>query len=137
METFDDFIKPIVMKWVNGFNHIPHTVLEKLIKYEGYESITELTYPKEGDTYYDILPCNGCWSFGWNSDEEFALEHADLMQECGLRVYEQDDYGLFFGIDGGNYSFYEAHWLPLFKKFFPEQIKFYHGEYTEKMKNQK
>ena len=37
------------------------------------------------------------------------------MIECGFVVCESIDYGYFFGIDGGGYDFYNAHWLPLYK----------------------
>ena len=37
------------------------------------------------------------------------------MADCGFRIYEQEDYGYIFGIDGAGYDFYEAHWIPLYK----------------------
>ncbi|MBQ3451225.1 MAG: hypothetical protein IJG32_03045 [Selenomonadaceae bacterium] len=33
----------------------------------------------------------------------------EAMSECGFRIYEHDDFGFFFGIDGAGYDFYEAH----------------------------
>ena len=38
-----------------------------------------------------------------------------LMSECGFRVYESEDFGFIFGIDGAGYDFYESHWIPLYK----------------------
>lgn len=37
------------------------------------------------------------------------------MSDCGFRIYKSEDYGYFFGIDGAGYSFYEEHWMPLYK----------------------
>lgn len=57
------------------------------------------------------------WSFG-DSADDYWLEEMDgirLMSQCGFRIYEHDEFGYFFGIDGCGYSFYEAHWVPLYK----------------------
>ena len=62
-----------------------------------------------------VLPMWGTmWSFGANYwlEEKGGLQ---IMADCGFRVYEQKDYGYIFGIDGCNYDFYEAHWIPLYK----------------------
>lgn len=66
-----------------------------------------------------ILPMWGTlWSFG-DSADDYWLEELDgiqIMSECGFRIYESEEFGYFFGIDGAGYDFYEAHWLPLYKK---------------------
>lgn len=57
------------------------------------------------------------WSFG-DSADDYWLENMDgirIMSECGFRVYESEDFGYFFGIDGAGYDFYESHWIPLYK----------------------
>ena len=62
-----------------------------------------------------VLPIWGTmWSFGVNywTEEQDGLR---IMADCGFRVYEQEDYGYIFGIDGAGYDFYEAHWIPLYK----------------------
>lgn len=65
-----------------------------------------------------FLPMWGTlWAFS-DSCEEYWLEELDGLQamaNCGFRVYEQEDYGYIFGIDGAGYDFYEAHWLPLYE----------------------
>lgn len=56
------------------------------------------------------------WAFDSVCDEHW-LEEMDgiaLMSKCGFRVYEHDEWGYFFGIDGAGYDFYEQHWLPLY-----------------------
>lgn len=66
----------------------------------------------------DILPMWGTlWSFGdpcdgWWLEDDNGIE---LMSRCGFRVYQSDDFGYFFGIDGAGYDFYESHWIPLYK----------------------
>lgn len=66
----------------------------------------------------DIVPVWGTmWSFGDKIDE-YWLEERDglhLMSDCGFRIYENEDYGYFFGIDGAGYDFFEQHWIPLYK----------------------
>ena len=37
------------------------------------------------------------------------------MSNCGFRIYESEEFGYFFGIDGAGYDFYESHWEPLYK----------------------
>ena len=66
----------------------------------------------------DILPMWGTlWSFGDGADDYWAedLDGIQCLSDCGFRVYEHDEWGYFFGIDGCGYSFYEAHWIPLYK----------------------
>lgn len=66
----------------------------------------------------DFLPCWGTmWSFDDSCDNGwFDYDNGiQKMSECGFRVYESDEFGYFFGIDGAGYDFYEAHWIPLYK----------------------
>lgn len=65
--------------------------------------------------YDDLLPCWGwMWQFSDSCDDWWLEEHLQEMTDCGFRIYEHDEFGYFFGIDGAGYSFYEAHWLPLY-----------------------
>lgn len=66
----------------------------------------------------DYLPMWGTlWSFGDSADDYWLEEMGGIqvMADCGFRVYESEDYGYIFGIDGCGYDFYEAHWVPLYK----------------------
>ena len=38
------------------------------------------------------------------------------MSDCGFRVYQHEEWGFFFGIDGAGYDFYSEHWIPLYKR---------------------
>ena len=67
----------------------------------------------------DYLPMWGTmWTFGDSCDDYWLTEDDGLqiMADCGFRIYEQEDFGYVFGIDGCGYDFYEAHWIPLYKK---------------------
>lgn len=68
--------------------------------------------------YDDALPMWGMmWSFGDSADDYWLEEMGGIriMSECGFRIYWNEEFGYFFGIDGCGYDFYEAHWLPLYK----------------------
>ena len=68
---------------------------------------------------YDTLPMWGTmWSFGDSLDDHWLDEEDGIrqMSECGFRIYNSDEFGYFFGIDGAGYDFYESHWIPLYKK---------------------
>lgn len=69
----------------------------------------------------NVLPMWGTmWAFGEHIDNdwlggEFCENHFQEMADCGFRIYEQEDYGYIFGIDGAGYDFYESHWIPLYR----------------------
>lgn len=68
--------------------------------------------------HLELLPMWGTmWSFG-DSVDDWWLEDGngiEIMSKCGFRIYESDEFGYFFGIDGAGYDFYDAHWIPLYK----------------------
>lgn len=52
-------------------------------------------------------PCDNWW-----------LEEKDgirIMSNLGFRIFYHEEWGYFFGLDGGGYDFYEGHWIPLYK----------------------
>ena len=55
------------------------------------------------------------WSFSDPCDIRWGEEHLQQMADCGFRLYESEDYGLVFGIDGAGYDFYREHWIPLYR----------------------
>ena len=76
---------------------------------------------KKGDfeiEFDERLPMWGTmWSFSDSLDTHWLEEEDGLeaMSECGFRIFESEEFGCFFGIDGAGYDFYEAHWIPLYK----------------------
>ena len=109
-------IREAATEWVYGFNAVPVAVVEKLMRLDPDE-VREIT-PGRRDEDADYLPMwSTMWSFG-DSADDYWLEEEDgleLMAKCGFRIYEQEDFGYLFGIDGAGYSFMEAHWIPLYK----------------------
>lgn len=77
-----------------------------------------------------VLPIWGTmWAFGDSLDNEWIeSDGLQIMANCGFRIYEQEDYGYIFGIDGAGYDFYEDHWIPLYKARGLQ----WHDEETEK-----
>lgn len=77
---------------------------------------------KEDDVELDedsSLPMWGwLWQFGDSADDYWLEEMGgiQIMSDCGFRIYQNEEWGYFFGIDGCGYDFYEAHWLPLYRK---------------------
>ncbi len=68
--------------------------------------------------YDDLLPMWGTmWSFGEKPDDDWLATTGGLraMSDCGFRIFESDEFGYFFGIDGAGYDFYSQHWIPLYK----------------------
>lgn len=70
----------------------------------------------ERDGYFPMWSV--MWSFGDGCDDWWLVDGDGIriMSECGFRIYEHEEFGYFFGIDGCGYDFYEAHWLPLYNK---------------------
>jgi hypothetical protein len=85
-----------------------------IIEVDGEETEVEINdISIEND---DLLPMWGTmWTFGSNLDEEWARDNLEIMAKCGFRIYESDELGIYFGIDGAGYDFYKSHWLPLYK----------------------
>lgn len=78
------------------------------------------TIKTKSDNFYvrydGVLPMWGTlWSFDDSSDIDWLSNHLQEMADCGFRVYYHEEWGYFFGIDGGGYSFYDEHWIPLYK----------------------
>lgn len=66
--------------------------------------------------YDEPLPMwSTMWSFSINLDEFWLESNVEAMSRCGFRVYESTEFGIYFGIDGAGYDFYEEHWVPLYK----------------------
>ena len=88
---------------------------EYTVQLDNGETITTEGFDLEREDY-DRFPMWGTmWSFSCSFDEDWALSHLSEMAACGFRLYESEDYGLVFGIDGCGYSFMSEHWIPLYK----------------------
>ncbi len=57
------------------------------------------------------------WNAMWVIGGGPSYEEIQEFNECGISVYEDDDGGWYFGIDGCGYDFYDAHWIKLYRKY--------------------
>ncbi|QRV11451.1 hypothetical protein JR311_19780 (plasmid) [Bacillus velezensis] len=133
-------LKEAVQKWVGEFNAIPQDLITKA--YPNFSDEVELLSTIrecescEGNDFKknedEELCCSHCestdismkydfpmwgwmWTFKSGLDADWALENLDKMEECGIWVFRSDELGVFFGINGAGYDFYESHWTPLYK----------------------
>lgn len=58
---------------------------------------------------------NTMWAFNDPCDQDWVEDNLYTLAACGFRIYESEDFGYIFGIDGAGYDFYEDHWIPLYK----------------------
>lgn len=110
---------------VYSFEHSEYgEVIDVVDTDNGKLAVLSLDNGEEVDTDYDemekddysVLPMWGwLWQFNDSCDDWWLEKHLEEMAECGFRIYESDEFGYFFGIDGAGYDFYNAHWIPLYK----------------------
>ena len=68
------------------------------------------------DSYYDYYSEVPMWGtvFVPNWDQDWLRDNAEEVSRLGFIVYETDEIGVYVGINGAGYDFYDAHWLPLY-----------------------
>ena len=114
----------------------------EIIKADYKNNLCEIKLDSGGTTWQDMdqieveydgwMPIWGTmWSFGDSCDEHWLSDDdgITLMSQCGFRIFESEEFGYFFGIDGAGYDFYEQHWIPLYKK---RGLKWHDPETDEK-----
>jgi hypothetical protein len=136
--------KDACRQWVESFNAIPYSLIEKAYPYFEESGLKILSTEKEcsycGNTEFEEnedgeMVCSSCenfmseyaveklglpmwgtlWTFGESLDEEWARKNLEILRQCGFWVYDSDELGILIGIDGAGYDFYEAHWIPLYE----------------------
>lgn len=81
----------------------------------------KLLYAEEDDFEVVRDDCLPMWSTMWSMSDpcdNHWLENMDgvrVMSDCGFRVYESEEFGFFWGIDGAGYSFMDEHFIPLYR----------------------
>lgn len=91
---------------------------EKITIIDNDDIEVELNIDEVDREDYNYLPMWGTmWTFGESMDDYWLEEQDGLekMADCGFRIYETDELGYIFGIDGAGYDFYEDHWIPLYQ----------------------
>ena len=90
---------------------------EKIVKIrlDDGEEVTADFYDvsREDDSFFPMW--GWMWQFDDSADTWWIENNLDVMADCGFRIYESEEFGYFFGIDGAGYDFYGAHWIPLYK----------------------
>lgn len=108
-------IREATLAWVHEFNAIETGMIKELMNNRPWD----WRECDEPSGYHEQMPMWGTmWSFSDSTDKYWLEELNGLqsMTELGFRVYESNDYGYFFGIDGAGFDFYEAYWIPLYQK---------------------
>lgn len=113
-EEFDkDFYDNYAVENVNGDKLCP-TCLEDFEDHEECDAYIVVEDDYENHEYG--LPMWGTlWSFSTSLDDDWVKNNLETVAECGFKVFESDEVGVFIGINGAGYDFYESHWIPLYK----------------------
>jgi len=144
-----DFLEK-VRNWVEkDFSMIPVALLQKAYPYSDEIRILAPTFEDFKKQYHDEncdLDCENCdteecwesyrdeapvfpmWGYVFKpndpSDEKWIKRHAkEVYEKTGFIVYETDELGVYLGVNGAGYDFYNAHWIPLYKLRFKEVIQ--------------
>jgi hypothetical protein len=107
-------LEEAVKFWIErDFSNIPTELIKKAFKnnYDELELLSkdypELDYPAGWGTMFHP-ECS--------LDEEWIRENIKEVADCGFLVYYSDETGILLGVDGCGYSFWDAHWIPLYLK---------------------
>ena len=124
-------LEQAVKLWINrDFSAIPTLLIKRAYKDNPEElellssDYPELDYPS-GWGYLFHPECS--------LDEQWIRENISIVQDCGILVYDTEETGILLGIDGCGYSFWESHWIPLYKA----RGLSWHSEEEEVIKNEK
>jgi len=110
--------------WIlRDFSQVPTDLLERAYGPD-YSDITILAPTPEDyedlEEYYEENPKIPMWGWVFIPDDpldaKWIRQNAKkIAEECGLIVYETPELGVYLGVNGAGYDFYEAHWLPLYR----------------------
>ena len=114
--------KEAARAWVRDyFSAVPQWLVEEHNSPEQWEYFGKLgEYEAEawGAEYGSVYP--PMWGTYFTPDdmldEEWILDHMEEVAECGFTIIQNHENGFVaLGVDGAGYSFYDAHWIPLYK----------------------
>lgn len=91
-------------------------VSTELVKRAYRETMEDLELLSSREPELDY-PCAWGWMFTPDDecDEEWILENIDEVEACGFFVFQSDECGVMLGVDSVGYSYFDTHWLPLYK----------------------
>lgn len=106
-------IEQACRKWINeDFSMIPMSLIKKAYK-DNPEELILLS--KE----YSELDYPACW--GWvfvpdnPFDKEWIKDNIAIVEKYGFLIYESEDIDVMLIVDNDRYSFYNKHWIPLYR----------------------
>jgi len=103
--------------WIQrDFSMIPTDLILRAYQ----DSLDEIQILVDPLNEYDEIPIIPAW--GWvfmplDPIDQRWFEHnaQEVYEKTGVIVYYAPDIGIYLGIDGAGYDFYECHWLPLYR----------------------
>jgi len=122
------------LEWImTAFSRVPTILLRKAYGPDG-DGITIVAptfeqwlkqnkdwLPDEEDAqkiYQDRVPKYPHWECVFlpnrRMDKDWINNYSEEIGELGFTVYHTKELGLYLGLNTGGYSFFYAHWLPLF-----------------------
>lgn len=124
-QSFEEVTMPSIGNRVYEYNNEEHG---EIIAYDFEEEIYTIeldngdvckdvssSFEIDKDDYFPM--CGTMWQFGATCDDYWLEAHNGIriMSNLGFRIYYNEDWGYFFGIEGAGYDFYTEHWIPLYK----------------------
>lgn len=103
-------------EWVREFSRFPTEMIIRVASFDiqKFQEVTkDMEFPRASFPIW-----NAMWQFKSKEDELWLEEDNGIkeMSAVGFRIFKHDDFGYFFGLDGGGIDFYERYWIPLYKK---------------------
>jgi len=106
VEHDHDFVES-VRTWVHEWMTPIDTTLLDRDDYDKWELLT----PSDDEEERELHGFPFAWNMGWVLEGTHWL---DELSQAGFLVYRYDDDTIIAGIDGGGYSFMDAHFKPLY-----------------------
>ena len=125
--------------WVETFSYVPTALLEKAYG-PTFEDIRILAPTPEDyaelerdacyfdfdceecgyECYYNNIPKIPAWATVFVPkewiDAEWIKRHAkEIYEKTGFIVYDTDELGVYLGVNGAGYDFFDAHWIKLYR----------------------
>ena len=106
-------IEQACRKWIGeDFSMIPMSLIKKAYK----ENPEKLILLSSECPELDYPACYG-WAFVPDNpfDKEWIKDNIAIVEKCGFLIYESEDIDIMLIVDNDRYSFYNNHWMPLYR----------------------
>ena len=104
--------------WINqSFSNIPGLLIIRAYKDnpQDLKCLNSKTFLK--DNYPSDWPAmwGAFFSPTLNLDEEWIRNNIDIVEKCGILVYNSEECGLLLALDENADNFFDNYWIPLYK----------------------